>query len=188
MQTLGLDGAPPPPPWYRLWVWPDVADPESALGAARNGAIVSLGIGVLTTFTGVALYGPWAIVDASFYLVAAIGIRQLSFPASAMTLALYFSSQIVQLRFGRFPGILGLAAILILIGATRAAWRALRLDTVQRAAVANGSPAEPWTEKILARTGSPGWRRVRILFNVILLAWFALLFTGIATLLIKPVG
>ena len=188
MQTLGLDGTPPPPPWYRLWVWPDVADPESALGAARNGAIVSLGIGVLTMFTGVALYGPLAIVDASFYLLAAIGIRQLSFPASAMTLVLYLASQIVQIRFGRFPGILAVAAVLILTGAARAAWRALRLDTAQRAAIANGSPAEPWTEKILARTGSTGWRRVRIVFNVLLLAWFALLFTGLATLLLKPVG
>jgi len=84
MQTLGLDGAPPPQPWYKLWAWPDVKEPEEAIGAARNGAIAAVAFGLLTSILGTMTNGPGALLGGSFYLLAAVGIRQLSFPASAM--------------------------------------------------------------------------------------------------------
>jgi len=183
MQTLGLDGAPAPQPWYRLWVWPDVETPEAAVGAARNGAIASVAIGVLTIVLGAMTSGPAAIVDGAFYLLAAIGIRQLSFPASAMAAAAYFMSQVAGIRQGRMPGVIGMALALLLVGAGRAAWHALRMSAQDRARLANDSPVETWTQRALSQMASPLWQRIRMVFNVVMLVYFALMMTGLAMIM-----
>lgn len=182
MQTLGLDGAPPPQPWYKLWVWPDVESPEDAVGAARNGAIAAVAIGVLTIVLGGMANGPSALLDGVFYLIVAIGIRQLSFPASGMAVAAYVMSQAVAMSRGHTPGVIGLALSLLLVGAARASWHALRMSAADRALVANDSPVETWTQRALQQMGSPFWQKLRVALNVILFLYFALLMTGFAML------
>ncbi|MBI2686975.1 MAG: hypothetical protein HYX27_11720 [Acidobacteria bacterium] len=187
MQTLGLDGAPPPEPWYKLWVWPDVAEPEAAVGAARNGAIGAVAIGAMTCVIGTIANGPGALLDGGFYLLAAIGIRQLSFPASAMAVVLYIVSQITAMTRGQAPGIIGLALSLLLIGALRASWRAVQMSAADRAAMANDSPLDTWTQRAFQKMASPLWRKIRILFNVIMLIYFAILMTGLALLALRVI-
>lgn len=183
MQTLGLDGAPPPEPWYKLWVWPDVTEPEAAVSAARNGAIGSAAIGVLTSVFGTMATGPAALFDGAFFLLAAIGIRQLSFPASAMALLLYVVKQAASAQHGQSPGVIGLALSLLLVGAVRAAWVALRMSAQERAQIANDSPVASWTERAFQQMGSPLWRKVRILFNIAMMLYFLLLLTGLVVLM-----
>lgn len=180
MQTLGLDGSPSPQPWYKLWAWPDVDSPEDAVSAARNGAIAAVAIGVLTIVIGSLANGPAAVFDGVFYLLLAIGIRQLSFPASAMAVTGYLMSQATAVSLGQMPGVIGLALSLLLVGSARASWRALRMNTHDRAAAANDSPVESWTQRRLRHTASPLWLRLRIFFNVVMLLYFALLITGLA--------
>ena len=178
MQTLGLDGSPPPQPWYKLWLWPEVTEPEDAVSAARNGAFAAAAIGVLTCVLGGLSMGAAALFDGVFFLLAAIGIRQLSFPASGMALAIYAISQLVALKRGAMPGVLGLALSFLLIGAARASWRALQMSAEDRAMMANDSPLETWTQRAFQQMGSPVWRRIRVVFNVVLFLYFALLLTG----------
>jgi len=185
MQTLGLDGAPPPQPWYKLWVWPDVKEREEAIGAARNGAIAAVAIGVLTAVLGMMSSGPAAFFDGLFYLLAAIGIRQLSFPAAGMTVLLYLTSQIIAMSRGAAPGVIGLALSLLLVGAARAALHALQMNAKDRAVMANESPLESWTQQVLQQMGSPLWRKIRIGFNIVMFLYFALLMTGMAMVAAK---
>lgn len=187
MQTLGLDGAPPPQPWYKLWVWPDVDEPEAAVSAAKNGAIGAVAIGLLTSVLGAMANGPAALFDGLFYLLAAIGIRQLSFPASAMAVVAYVVSQLVGMRLGRAPGVIGLALSLLLIGGLRASWRAVQMSTQERVKMANDSPLETWSQRAFEKMGSPLWQKIRILFNVLMLIYFALLMTGMAAMALRLV-
>ena len=122
--------------------------------------------------------GAAALFDGVFFLLAAIGIRQLSFPASGMALAIYAISQLVALKRGAMPGVLGLALSFLLIGAARASWRALQMSAEDRAMMANDSPLETWTQRAFQQMGSPVWRRIRVVFNVVLFLYFALLLTG----------
>lgn len=179
MQTLGLDGAPPPQPWYKLWAWPDVESPEDAIGAAKNGAIAAVAIGLLTSVLGAVAAGIGAVVAGAFFLLAAIGIRQLSFPASAMAVALYLMSQVAAVRQGQTPGVIGLALALLLVGAMRASWHALKMDAADRALMANDSPLETWTQRRLQQMGSPMWRKIRVVFNVFMFLYFAVLMSGV---------
>jgi hypothetical protein len=185
MQTLGLDGAPSPQPWYKLWIWPDVETPEDAVGAARNGAIAAVAIGAFTMVFGGLANGPVVIFDGLFYLLVAIGIRQLSFPASGMAVATYGMSQLVAMRQGHTPGVIGLALSLLLVGAARASWHALRINAADRARVANDSPEESWTQRAMRQMSSPFWSKIRVGFNVVLFLYFALLMTGLAVMLAR---
>ncbi len=187
MQTLGLDGSPSPQPWYKLWAWPDVDSPEDAVSAARNGSIAAVAIGALTIVVGSLANGPAAIFDGVFYLLLAIGIRQLSFPASGMAFTAYLMSQITAVSRGQMPGVIGLALSLLLVGAARASWRALRMSTHDRAVAANDSPIETWTQRRLRHTASPLWLRLRIFFNVVMLLYFALLMTGLVAMAFRLV-
>lgn len=158
------------------------------MGAARNGAIGAAVIGLMTCVVGSMAAGPAAIFDGLFFLLAAVGIRQLSFPASAMAVSFYIAGQVAAMTLGRAPGVIGLALSLLLVGAARASWHALRMNAQDRAAMANDSPLETWTQQALTRMGSPFWRKIRIVFNVVLLLYFLLLMTGLAFVVagIKP--
>lgn len=187
MQTLGPDGAPPPQPWYKLWAWPDVSEPTDAVSAARNGAIAAVAIGVMSLLIGMSTTGPAPIFHVMFYLLAAIGIRQLSFPASGMALTAYLSSQIAGVIRGQIPGVIELALSVLLIGAVRASSKAAQMNFAERAASANNLAAGTWTQGALARTGPPTWQRLRIVFNICMSGYFALLMSEMAMSLLRVV-
>jgi len=78
------------------------------------------------------------------------------------------------------PGVIGLALSLLLIGAARASWHALQMSAKDRAAMANESPLETWSQQVLQQMGSPVWRKIRIVFNIVMFLYFVLLITGLA--------
>jgi len=51
------------------------------------------------------------------------------------------------------PGVIGLALSLLLIGAARASWHALQMSAKDRAAMANESPLETWSQQVLQEMG-----------------------------------
>jgi hypothetical protein len=123
-----------------------------------------------------------ALAEAPFYALAAIGIGQLSLPPAAMVLTLFV---LTQLAASQVPGILGFAFLIILVNAVRASLRQIRLDPAQRIAFANPEFEQSWEHRFMLAIANPEQQRpLRIVLTALLLAWFALLFSGLCFIIL----
>jgi len=91
METLGLSPSnPKPTSRIRELFWPAIEDEVAAVTAARNAMYACLFIAALTGVAGLmAGQGAWVWVDVLLYVMAGIGVRQLSRAAALTAMLMY---------------------------------------------------------------------------------------------------
>lgn len=135
METLGLSpSTPKPTSRIRELFWPKIEDEVAAVTAARNAMFACMVVAILTGISA-ALTGQssWVLLDVLLFVLAGIGVRQLSRAAAITALLMY---ALAWLGTGGFS-ILRPLILAILLGGVRAATFAHHLKSDVREAVAN---------------------------------------------------
>ena len=135
METLGLSpSTPKPTSRLRELFWPKIEDEVAAVTAARNAMFACLVVaavtGISATLTG---QSRWVLVDVLLFVLAGIGVRQLSRAAAITALLMY---ALAWLGAGGYS-ILRPLILAILLGGVRAATFAHHMKNDVREAVAN---------------------------------------------------
>jgi hypothetical protein len=178
MQTLGLDGRPPERAWWKELFWPLVEDDVSALTAARNGMYACMFIAILSTVMVVlGALPPALLFNSLFFLFGAIGIRQLSLLSAAAMTSFYAIGLAAALQW---PGWLPLLVLMVLIGATRAAWYARRLAPQERYLVVNPAMELSGLGRVIEGLPAAIWPSIRVVYAVVLAVALLLLLAGVA--------
>ena len=135
METLGLSPSnPKPTSRIRELFWPAIEDEVAAVTAARNAMYACLFIAALTGVAGLmAGQGAWVWVDVLLYVMAGIGVRQLSRAAALTAMLMYALAWLVTGGLSILRPIL----LAILIGGVRAAAFAHHMKNDAREALAN---------------------------------------------------
>jgi signal peptidase I len=135
MEILGLSASTPKPTSrIRELFWPDIQDEVAAVTAARNTIyaclLIAISTGVLALMSG---QSAWISVDVLLFIMAGIGVRQLS-RAAAITAFVMFA--LGWLAAGGF-NILRPILLAVLLGGIRAATFAHHLKKEVRETMAN---------------------------------------------------
>ena len=120
METLGLSPSTPrPTSRIKELFWPAIEDDVAAATAARNAMYACLFIAAISAGASL-LAGQYSgLIDALFFAIAGIGVRQLSRTAAIVAFALYALS---WLGAGGFSVLRPLLLAILLGGIRAAAW------------------------------------------------------------------
>jgi hypothetical protein len=133
MQTLGLsDSTPRPENRVKTLFWPRVQYAEDAQLLGTQGYWICLILAVLNLLVGYSSHTLAAhSVDAIYYYLGGIGIKQASRFAATSLFLFYLATVISAVVSSRPPGIASVFFIAILLANLRATWLVCRLKREQ---------------------------------------------------------
>jgi hypothetical protein len=150
---------------FQRMFWPsDHAGETDALG--KQGFWVCFGIAIISLVT-LLVQGHWLIAPLPllFYGLGGIGVREHSQPAAVLVAIVYLLEQLLGIVFlGRPPGLIAIAATVLLLANIRGTWIAARW-------AASGDPdamperqSTTFTDKLADQMPAAVWPRARIAF------------------------
>ncbi len=132
MQILGLsDSTPRTEPRWRSLFWPTIRNSTDYDYVTRQGFWICFIIFAVTLLTSLFTGAYAGLVDAVFYLLAAVGVRERSRAAAMAAFGIYVLGALVQLRIaGRFS-ILSVIFMALLFANIRGNWLSSKWTATQ---------------------------------------------------------
>ena len=190
METLSLTPGPKEQNWFKRIFWPQLEDEADVHDAARHGYYACLLI-CLSTLVMMVLAGfpIGALVDIFFFLMAGVGIRQLSRLASVAAFMMFLVERAAALVSGQAGpfSILGLLMGAILLNSVRAAYAARELrpagdiDAIANPPMVASSDLWGWLDTLPWIL----WPKLRVAFMFYLVGLIAMMLVGVV---VRQVG
>ncbi len=99
----------------KRYIFPNIVEEETAKKTARQGMWASLSIGVITGLAAFILKRYGALIDASLFLIIALGIYRMSRVAAYAGLFLYIVEVAFQFYFTKKIGNIGIISMAIVM-------------------------------------------------------------------------
>ncbi len=202
MQTLGVSGKPRQRDENRLkaLLWPTVESAWDADSIARQGFWVCLLIGACEVIVGIvagtaALNAAGAsafvllgLIAGLVFFLGGMGVRQCSWPAAALIVALFSVHLLFSAANGRFPGFLVIVGEGLLVANLRASVIASRWSAPQEGEDRPSRFRQTFADKLADQWPTAAWPILRIPFFVLAGLLFLLLAAGTLIILLVRLG
>ena len=155
----------------------------------KQGFWVCLGIAVMSLIV-VTFQGHWilALFTALFYLLGGIGVREHDQPAAVLVAATYVLNEVAGLFVGLPPGILGLAATVLLVANIRGTWIAAKWADSGEPDVMPDRFNTTFSDKLVDQMPAKVWPKARVPFYCLAGVYVLLTALGIVMLAMHVPG
>lgn len=167
---------------FRRIFWPgDGAGDVDALG--QRGFWLCAAVGTISFVLFVA-QGHWliALLTLAFFWLGGVGVREHSTAAAVLVAAAYLLHQAASLMAGTFPGVIAVAAAVLLIANIRGTQIAARWAKSGDAEVFPERMRETWSDRLVDQMPARVWPRTRVVFFGIAGIYMLLAVVGTALL------
>jgi hypothetical protein len=171
---------------FRRIFWPgDGACDVDALG--QRGFWLCAAVGTIS-FAVFVTQGHWliALLTLAFFWLGGVGVREHSTAAAAVVASAYLLNQAASLMAGMFPGVLSIAAVVLLIANIRGTHIAARWAKSGDPELFPERMRETWRDRLVDQMPALVWPRTRVVFFGIASIYLSLALAGTAMLARHP--